>query len=267
MLHSNEDEKEEIIEAVKMWEAIGYVVGAVIMALSSSNTSSRNRQAMQDMNTTNIEFSKNEIQNRVRGAKEAGIHPLFALGAPSSTPVINAVTTQDDTGSHIGEAVRSLGKLGDLPQTKLQDKMILDQQKQDIQESKSREDMNKAVRLKAIAETQKLNLPRSLYVQAIDNNPNSATYKKKIWVIDPEIAESMDSMAANIATLYANTQGGPDFKKSHKVTQGHILKGGSATRKSRVGRKKPKGKITKSIDKSMIKRKPRKRNKSIMQQR
>jgi gas vesicle protein len=81
------------------WGAVlGSVAGALISKKSSSDTNQQNY-------TESKEFAKHGIQWRVEDAKKAGLHPLYALGAPAMSP--NPSTPDMTDYSKIGQSVGS----------------------------------------------------------------------------------------------------------------------------------------------------------------
>ena len=79
--------------------ALGGLAGGLLQSDNQSRINSRNRKQAQ-------EFAQKSIQWRVDDAKKAGIHPLYALGAQTSSP---ATAVGDNSGAMIGQ---SLGKMG-----------------------------------------------------------------------------------------------------------------------------------------------------------
>lgn len=68
-----------------------------------------NKRAIEQANNANLQlqrdFATSGIRMRVEDAKQAGIHPLYALGAPTMSP---AVSVMPETG--IGDAMAQLGQ-------------------------------------------------------------------------------------------------------------------------------------------------------------
>lgn len=62
-----------------------------------------NKDEARDVEARNLHWSKRAIRDRVRDAEKAGIHPLYALGANTTTPQAQAVMS--DTGQQIGESI------------------------------------------------------------------------------------------------------------------------------------------------------------------
>lgn len=74
-------------------------VGSVIGGLFGDDDAKKNRQMQMDL-------AKNNIQYKVADAKKAGVHPLYALGAPSAN--FNPVSSP--MGQSIQNASQSFGK-------------------------------------------------------------------------------------------------------------------------------------------------------------
>lgn len=91
--------------------AAGSVIGAGLNFLSAK----KDREAMQDANAASEAFSreqwdwnKERITNTVKDAENAGIHPLYALGAQGiSAPTFQIGVPQ--TGSAIGDGIAQAG--------------------------------------------------------------------------------------------------------------------------------------------------------------
>ena len=80
-------------------------------------TNKRNLETQERINMQNLanskEFAKNSIQWRVQDAKAAGLHPLYALGAPTmSPPTMRA--GQEHYGGGLGKSLSSMGQLLDI---------------------------------------------------------------------------------------------------------------------------------------------------------
>lgn len=67
-----------------------------------------NRRHAGDTEARNLHWSRRAIQDRVRDAERAGIHPLYALGASTSTPMAQHVDGSGiaSMGQNINEAVQ-----------------------------------------------------------------------------------------------------------------------------------------------------------------
>lgn len=92
------------------------LIGAAAVSAGSSllgglmNKKSASKSVAQQNQMAQAQFDAQmdqTIQRRVADAKQAGIHPLYALGASSgASPTISG---QAETGSHMGDAIASAG--------------------------------------------------------------------------------------------------------------------------------------------------------------
>ncbi len=93
-----------------VWPAViaagASIAGSLISKGGGSNIGRQHDVAMQDRQWAQDELF---IQNRVRDAKAAGIHPLFALGASGGGGGYQ-VTGQSDSGSFLGEGIARAGQ-------------------------------------------------------------------------------------------------------------------------------------------------------------
>lgn len=80
-----------------MWEAIGSIAGGLIGA---SATKSANTQNV----NMNYDFARNSLKWKTQDAKEAGLHPLAALGAQGYSPTVGVMADQS-----MGQAVANAG--------------------------------------------------------------------------------------------------------------------------------------------------------------
>ncbi|AXL15452.1 DNA pilot protein [Microviridae sp.] len=95
-------------------------LGTSLVGLNQAKKSNKQQQANfnQSMKQAQGQFDAQmdqSVQRRVADAKEAGVHPLFALGASvGSSPTLSAgASAQAPTGSGIGDAIAGLAdKLG-----------------------------------------------------------------------------------------------------------------------------------------------------------
>lgn len=95
---------------MSMWGAIGQALlgdfgGKIGGSIDADNEANKNR----DMQ---VAFAKNAIQWKVADANKAGIHPLYALGAPTMNfqPVTTGGSGWGDIGSSMGQNIdRALG--------------------------------------------------------------------------------------------------------------------------------------------------------------
>ncbi|QGH72131.1 MAG: putative minor capsid protein [Microviridae sp. ctYqV29] len=85
-----------------MWEALGSVAGSLLGGLFGSSEADRQADLQK-------EFAQKGIQWKVADAKKAGIHPLYALGAPTMS--YSPITT--GMGDAIQNAGQSLGRAVD----------------------------------------------------------------------------------------------------------------------------------------------------------
>ena len=72
-------------------------LGSMVDSIVSKNSAEK-------ANATNLHLAKNSIKYRVEDAKQSGIHPLYALGAPTMSLPAQQINT------NFGEAGRSLEK-------------------------------------------------------------------------------------------------------------------------------------------------------------
>lgn len=92
-----------------MW---GDIIGAGISAVSKWFGGEADRKQADEINQRNIalqrEFAQSGIQWKVEDAKKAGVHPLYAIGAPTTSfsPVtVGSSSPLGDMGQDIGRAV------------------------------------------------------------------------------------------------------------------------------------------------------------------
>lgn len=85
-------------------------IGAAISAVGNTVNSYFDRQAASDLNAKNLAWQREQYENfiktRVKDAKEAGIHPLYALGAGATS---FAGSSALPTGSAIGDGLQGFG--------------------------------------------------------------------------------------------------------------------------------------------------------------
>jgi hypothetical protein len=99
-----------------MWDFLGGAVGAlgsIYGANVAADTAQKNMEMQQQINATNIaeqeKFAQTGIQWKVADAKAAGINPLAALGASTSS-FSNVVAPQNDSGAAIAQAYGKAGQ-------------------------------------------------------------------------------------------------------------------------------------------------------------
>lgn len=93
----------------------GSIVGGLVSAGASLLGGRQNRSYGQDMFAQNAalqrEFAQKGIQWKVKDAQQAGVHPLYALGANthsfSPVSVGNVDSGLSDAGQHIGRAIEA----------------------------------------------------------------------------------------------------------------------------------------------------------------
>ena len=100
----------------------GSLLGGLFGHKSSSSASSKNRKFQEKV-------YKNQIQWRVEDAKKAGLHPLYALGAPSFSP---SATQVGEDYSFIGDAARSIADAFGKKAVAEENKEILDLKKEKL---------------------------------------------------------------------------------------------------------------------------------------
>lgn len=162
---------------------------------------------------TDYTGAKEGITWRVQDAKRAGIHPLYALGAPGIG------TSAHKSNATMSEGIREAGAtIGDYPIKKEMQKLALERHEHELLESKARTAKDMAT---AALEAQKMQDMKNagkdtmdMFRQVRDNNPNSETYGKLIWLPHESIAESLEGVGALGATAYGNIQGPPQMKSN-----------------------------------------------------
>lgn len=85
----------------------GAAIAAGASALGGALSNRANRKAMARQEAFQREFAQHGVRWRVEDAKQAGVHPLYALGAqlPSASPMV----IPDSMGPALSEAGQSLG--------------------------------------------------------------------------------------------------------------------------------------------------------------
>lgn len=102
--------------------------GSLISGVFGAIEGSRNREMQRDANAQNAalqkDFARNSIQWKVADAKDAGIHPLAALGAQTMSPSASyqaPVSTElSQMGQNIGRAINATRSKGDRALAELQ---------------------------------------------------------------------------------------------------------------------------------------------------
>lgn len=97
-----------------MFDAIGNVASAGINAWQGD----KNRESQERIAAQNIalqrEFAQSGIQWKVADAQKAGIHPLAALGAQTSSfSPVSVGSTESSMGQDIGRAIKAAGSMFD----------------------------------------------------------------------------------------------------------------------------------------------------------
>lgn len=81
--------------------AAANIIGGIMGQNSAENTAANNI-------SNQVRFARNAIQWKVRDAKDAGVHPLFALGAPTTS--FSNVSSSNALGEGIAAAGQDLGR-------------------------------------------------------------------------------------------------------------------------------------------------------------
>lgn len=97
-----------------MWQALLPLAGSMINTAATGQQASANRRLTErQMAEQRRQFDvqmNSSIQRRVKDAQEAGIHPLFALGASvGASPTASIGGQQPVHGSAVGKALSALG--------------------------------------------------------------------------------------------------------------------------------------------------------------
>lgn len=92
--------------------AIGNVIGGFLNRSHAEDINQRNLHQAQLNRDAQAEFARNSIRWRVEDARRAGIHPIYALGAPTMSPApITAGQVADTSlGASFGAAGQDLSR-------------------------------------------------------------------------------------------------------------------------------------------------------------
>jgi hypothetical protein len=99
----------EGMKGVKMYA----LAGGALSGLGSLAGAWMQTEAANKANKQQMDLAKNSIQYRVADAERAGIHPLYALGAPTlSTSHVTSSMGQGvaDAAGHLGKAITNMGQ-------------------------------------------------------------------------------------------------------------------------------------------------------------
>jgi hypothetical protein len=89
------------------------LAGGALAGLGSLAGAYMQTEAANKANKQQMDLAKNSIQYRVADAQKAGIHPLYALGAPTlSTSHVTSSMGQGvaDAAGHLGKAISNMGQ-------------------------------------------------------------------------------------------------------------------------------------------------------------
>lgn len=157
------------------------------------------------------EFAQNGVQWRVNDAREAGIHPLAALGA--NTHASRPINVGGGTGPNLGQTI--FGGLAELARIEAMNKEA------------DADYILKSAQAAAISKDLQNQGPKDMWVQMKDNNPDSPTYGQLVWVPDPNSnwAEQMESGAGFWGGMYSNasTQTKKQGAKAKKYMKEHDI--------------------------------------------
>lgn len=171
-------------------------VGAAILGSAGLNMLGGNMQsqAIKDSNKANYnqskEFAQNSIQWRVQDAIKAGVHPLYAMGAPTMSPstaiqpVPNGAQIASQAGSNALSQYAALNP-GNPDQM-----------------SEAMKAMNFKLLEHQLNEAEQSNKLPPLFIQAYDPNPKSKTFGEKVWLYNPDL--EMEGIIPTVATVYPN---------------------------------------------------------------
>lgn len=172
----------------------------------------QNSEAMIDANQANIDMTydlaQNSIQYRVDDALAAGINPIFALGAPTASPSVPIQNTQP--GNSLNNLANTFSQAA-----------ALSANTPDNQQAKLKQ-MNFELMKLQLDEARKANEMPPLFIEAFDPNPNSPTYKGKVWVFNPEL--ETEGITSVIGTTYSNgidAVKGLEKQVTTKLSKGH----------------------------------------------
>jgi hypothetical protein len=171
--------------------------GSILGGIGADKAADKYAAATKAANLANIkyqrEFAQHGIRWKVQDAIAAGIHPYYAMGAPTSsfnipiqptaTPNTGNMLKSIGSGFNQYASIKNPGSTPmDIEMKTMNYKLLKDQVKQ-------MEDQNK---------------PPPLFIQAYDPNPNSKTYGQKVWIYNPDL--EMEGIIPVMGTAYTNVQ-------------------------------------------------------------
>lgn len=172
-----------------------YYTGGASEAYFNAYDAQQNNKAITANNRTNnqlqYDFAQKGIQWRVNDAKKAGIHPLAALGANTNSP---SFAGQPVSGSTTGDFVKARN-----------DSYMKATHELSLKSMEADNVLKLAQASKLAKETQQINSVQPMFRQVYDNNPDSKTYGKKIWIPHEDIAESMEGTGAFWSSVYSSS--------------------------------------------------------------
>lgn len=200
--------------------AVGYLADKQTAAIHSQLS----RESLAETKRANIaneklqrEFAQQGIQWKVQDAKHAGIHPLAALGAVTPSPSIPVIPSQPTGGS----VEKSMAHRVLAYRREIMNNELLETQKKSVEADIT---LKMAEASKIAREAQAIGATKPMWEKVYDNNPNSPTHGKEVYVPMGEWAENTESGMGFWGTIYQNLMGNPNAVKGK-------------------GRKKPKGKL------------------------
>lgn len=99
--------------------AAGSIAGSAIGASASSASNAANAEIMERQLAFQRELAQNGVRWKVADAQAAGIHPIFALGAPPFNPSPVAIANQPDMSwaNGLADASQNIGRAVDASRT------------------------------------------------------------------------------------------------------------------------------------------------------
>lgn len=92
---------------------LGSLAGGLGLGGSGNKTAKKLAREQMDRNEAlQREFAQNGIRWKVEDAQRAGVHPLYALGASTSSFSPSSVTVGGDSGPNLASALEGLGQAG-----------------------------------------------------------------------------------------------------------------------------------------------------------
>lgn len=192
------------------WDSI--TQGAAISALGSLAGGLIGGQDGSNMDKYGMTHS---IRFRVRDAKAAGIHPLYALGAPTMSPAV--IQGQNNMGSAIADAAHAIGRGVAAPRPPKPGAPV----KGSVEESVIMANMASAMRDEAAAI--KTNSDRALNVQAANiaqDNPLERVGPDQVLTIPvtkPSTQKGQPSVAAGTQPFFSQYDMGNFFGKERTL--------------------------------------------------